>query len=127
MAVEVAHADTPLVGRETEVARLHDALAEAWTGGGRVVAVIGEAGIGKSRLLAELAAEAGRRGGGILLGRAYESEQILPFGPWVGALRDAGVLTDPQLLADLESAWRTELALLSPELAESDRPMDTRP
>src|SRR2546427_3495163 len=124
-SIAITPSDPPLVGREVELGRLHDALAEAWTGGGRVVAVIGEAGIGKSRLLAELAAEAGRRGGGILLGRAYESEQILPFGPWVGALRDAGVLTDPQLLADLESAWRTQLARLLPELADTGRPMET--
>src|SRR5438876_594656 len=82
-SVGINPSDPPLVGREVELGRLRDALAEAWTGGGRVVAVIGEAGIGKSRLLAELAAEAGRRGGWIVLGRAYESEQILPLGPLI--------------------------------------------
>jgi len=124
-AIDIGQADTPLVGRDVELALLHQALAEAWTGQSRIVAVVGEGGIGKSRLLAELAAEAGRRHGGILLGRAYESEQILSFGPWVGALRDAGVLTDERVLQDLETAWRAELARLLPELADADRPVAT--
>ena len=125
VTLSVGPADSPLVGREVELTSMRQALAEAWTGRGRVVAVGGEAGIGKTRLLAELAAEAGRRGGAMLLGRAYESEQILPFGPWVSALRDAGVLTDPHVLADLESVWRTELARLLPELADTDVPTET--
>jgi len=119
--------DAPLLGRDAEVASLHQALAEAWTGRERVIVVGGEAGIGKSRLLAELGAEAARRGGAILLGRSYESEQTLPFGPWVSALRDAGVVTDQQILGDLERAWRTELARLLPELGDTSRPVETSP
>jgi DNA-binding SARP family transcriptional activator len=115
-------AEAPLVGREAEMARLRDALAGAWAGQGRVVVVLGEGGIGKSRLVAELAAEAGRRGGQVLLGRAYESERILPFGPWVGAVRDAGVLAEPQAVAGLGGAFMAELARLFPELAETSRP-----
>ena len=92
---------TPLVGRDAEVARLHEALAEAWAGHGRIVTVLGEAGIGKSRLLTELAVEAERRGGAVLVGRAYESEQILPFGPWVTALRESGALSQPSSLDGL--------------------------
>jgi len=126
-SIGINPSDPPLVGREVELGRLRDALGEAWTGGGRVVAVIGEAGIGKSRLLAELAAEAGRRGGGIVLGRAYESEQILPLGPVISALRDGGVLTNPQLLDGLEGAWRAELARLLPEIAGTGRPLETGP
>jgi DNA-binding SARP family transcriptional activator len=110
--------EAPLVGRDTEVGRLHEALAEAWAGHGCVVALLGEAGIGKTRLLAELAAEAERRKGSVLLGRAYESERFLPFGPWVGAIRDAGVLTDPRAVDGLSSGSRVELARLFPELAE---------
>jgi DNA-binding SARP family transcriptional activator len=120
-------AEAPLVGRDGEVTQLHEALAEAWAGQGRVLAVLGEAGIGKSRLLAELAAEAGRRGGAILLGRAYETEQILPFGPWVSALRDAGVVTDSHVLEGVGSEWRAELARLFPELADPGRSVASNP
>ena len=44
---------TPLVGREREVGVLHDCLARVKTGRGQVVGVVGEAGVGKSRLLYE--------------------------------------------------------------------------
>ena len=89
--------DRPLVGRGAEVVQLHGVLAAAWAGHGQIVAVVGEAGIGKSRLLGELTSEAERRGGQVLLGRAYESEQILQFGPWVDALRSRNVPVDVHL------------------------------
>ena len=92
-------------------------LAAAWAGHGQIAAILGEAGIGKSRLLADLTAEAERRGGYVLLGRAYESEQILPFGPWVDALRQGAVLMNARSLEGLEGVWLAELARLFPELA----------
>src|SRR5262249_28591958 len=64
-------------------------------GRGSVVTILGEAGIGKSRLLDELAAEALRGGGRVLLGHCYPSEQILAFGAWVGALRTGRVAAAP--------------------------------
>ena len=60
-------------------------------GHGRIVAILGEAGVGKSRLVAELAAEASQRDWRVLVGRAYEAEGGLPLGPWVDALRSSGV------------------------------------
>src|SRR4029450_9607804 len=65
---DTAPVETPIIGREVELARLSRALEEAWAGRGHSVAVFGEAGIGKSRLVAELASEAVRRGGRLLLG-----------------------------------------------------------
>ena len=44
---------TPFVGRQPELAALHQALAQAQAGHGQVVALIGEAGVGKSRLVYE--------------------------------------------------------------------------
>ncbi len=46
--------ESPMVGREIEMARLRDALAVAETGQGQIVDLVGEPGIGKSRLVAEL-------------------------------------------------------------------------
>jgi DNA-binding SARP family transcriptional activator/KaiC/GvpD/RAD55 family RecA-like ATPase len=106
--------EIPLIGRESELTWLQDALAKVLPGSGQVIAILGEAGIGKTRLVAELAAAAEQRGGRVLPGRSYESEQVLPFGPWVDALRAAHVITD---LEDLAPAWRAELARLLPELA----------
>src|SRR5262249_208759 len=44
---------TPLVGRQQELEVLHQALTQAQTGHGQVVALVGEAGVGKSRLVHE--------------------------------------------------------------------------
>ncbi|MBI4593442.1 MAG: AAA family ATPase, partial [Candidatus Rokubacteria bacterium] len=86
--------DTPIVGRAAEITRLREALDRAWAGLGAVVALVGEAGIGKTRLARELAAEAERRGGRVLVGACHEAERILPFRPWIDALRTGGV-TEP--------------------------------
>jgi DNA-binding SARP family transcriptional activator/predicted ATPase len=108
--------ELPLVGREAEMDRLRDIFRRAWEGQGNVVAVIGEAGVGKSRLLAELAAEAVTRGGRVLVGRCYEAEQILPFASWVDGLRAGRVIGDKKVLETLDPLRRTELARLLPEL-----------
>jgi DNA-binding SARP family transcriptional activator len=115
-------ADPPLLGRATEQARMHTALTAAWRGEGRVLLIRGEAGIGKSRLIAELVSEADRRGGRIVVGHAYEGEQHLPFGPWVDAIRQALTMLGPAEVGRLSPAWRADLARLVPELDESRPP-----
>ncbi|MFQ5830984.1 MAG: AAA family ATPase, partial [Candidatus Methylomirabilia bacterium] len=60
-----------------------------------------------------------RRGGQVLLGRAYETEQVLPFSPWVEAFRTAPWILHVETLQGLSSVWRSELARLLPELGES--------
>jgi DNA-binding SARP family transcriptional activator len=115
-------ADTPLIGRDGEVLRLRELLGDLRGGRGTVVAIEGEAGIGKSRLLAELIGDAAREGARVLLGRSHESEQILPFGPWVDAFRSGGMIRDDATLARLDPAGRAELARLFPELARPGLP-----
>ena len=78
----------PLVGRDEERASLFRLLDEAASASlERIVLLTGEPGLGKSRLLAELIAEARRRGGTVLAGCAYEAEGARPYGPWIDALR----------------------------------------
>ncbi len=79
----------PLVGRERERHLLDETLQSAERRG-RVLLITGEPGIGKSRLLEELAAAARRRGGHVFGGRAFEAETVRPYGPIVDALREAG-------------------------------------
>jgi DNA-binding SARP family transcriptional activator len=106
-----AASDTAFVGREAELARLR----ELWAAGDRVTAVLaGEAGIGKTRLAAELA-----RGvrGPVLYGRCDEGLGV-PYQPFVQALRP--VATVP-LTAEL-GPLAPELARLLPELAGLGEP-----
>ena len=58
-AKAIEHARTPLVGRDEEMSALTGAAESARAGEGRVVELIGEPGIGKSRLVAELEARSG--------------------------------------------------------------------
>jgi DNA-binding SARP family transcriptional activator/pimeloyl-ACP methyl ester carboxylesterase len=115
---ETRPAETPLIGRETEMICLRDdALERAFAGRGGLFAILGEAGIGKTRLVEELIAHAHRRDAHVLLGRAYESDQILLFGPIVDALRMGELGRDHEILDALDPAWRIELARLLPEVA----------
>jgi DNA-binding SARP family transcriptional activator/predicted ATPase len=109
--------ELPLVGRDVEIHRLREALDRAWKGDGQVAVVTGEAGVGKSRLIAEIAAEAAGRGGRVLVGRCYEAEQILPFASWVDAFR-AGHVAREQASVDGVGPppWGPDLARLLPEL-----------
>ena len=76
------------VGRIPELAALDEALAAVESGAPRAVALAGPAGIGKTRLLAELERIADERGCLVLSGSASELELDLPFWVFVDALED---------------------------------------
>ena len=118
-AAALASAESALIGRAVELAQLRDGLQAAWAGQGRLIAVAGEAGIGKSRLVAELVEEAVKKGGRVLVGHCHESEQVLSFGPWIEAFRAARVADDAAVWDRLAPVWRVELSRLLPELAET--------
>src|SRR5262249_29926391 len=69
-----------------------------------------------------LIAEASRKGSRILLGRCYETEQVLPFGPWINVLRASHLATDGETLDRIGPVWRGELARLLPEIAPGTSP-----
>jgi len=52
----ISHTAVPLVGRETDLSELTAAYDDAVSGSGRIVMLVGEPGIGKTRLFEELAA-----------------------------------------------------------------------
>src|SRR6188472_157480 len=78
-----------LVGRDEEARRLRAALAAAGTGRGSTVFLSGEAGIGKSRLVREIARTAGEGGLPVLAGRAVAGGAPTPFRPFAEALTSA--------------------------------------
>ena len=116
-------AGTALVGREAEQAVLERLVVQTAGGRGGALAVLGEAGVGKTRLAEELASRATGAGFRVLGGRAYEMERGLPFGPWVEVLRAGLAVAERGELAELPSVWRAHLQRILPEMtpAESDR------
>ena len=112
-------AAVPLVGRDQEWAALLDAY-RAVAGDGRLVVIEGEAGIGKTRLAAELAGHARSLGASVVSGRCYEEEAGVAYGPFIEGLR--GVLAgDPGAgrLDGVPRHWLAEARRLLPELAEA--------
>src|ERR1700726_2244474 len=116
MVQQGRHGQQPqaLVGRTRELDELDRALDRLPAGEPWLVQGVGEPGIGKSRLLGELAALAERRGYLVLAGRAAEFERDVPFGLIVEALNDyVGALESP-LLRSLDEATARELAWIFP-------------
>ncbi len=83
MTVNDSRRSRRLIGRADELQRLSQAADEAARGAGGCVLIEGEAGIGKTRLVAELRAEFE---GYVLEGRCYEEDRSIPFAPLQGAL-----------------------------------------
>ena len=67
------------VGRQREMADLRVALADAISGQGRLVMLVGEPGIGKTRTAQELAAQAQMLGAQVLWGGCHEEEGAPPY------------------------------------------------
>ncbi len=102
------------VGRAAELAMLGGALAAARQRAGGAVFLLGEAGIGKSRLAGECAYHAYGLGLPVLRGRGSSTGTVTPFRPLIEALssrfRAAGPPADPEL-----APYRPALARLVPE------------
>jgi len=77
------HVGAPLIGRDRELAKLRAALADLQNGRGGIITIIGEAGLGKSRLVAELYKEwvsAGRGDDGWDTAHGIPYDASRPFG-----------------------------------------------
>jgi DNA-binding CsgD family transcriptional regulator len=111
-------AGPPLVGRGPQLATLLARLAVAGRGAGGAALVAGEPGIGKTRLLAELADRARAEGWTVLTGRAFEGEGVPPYLPIVEALRPYIRAGSPETLRARLGRGAPEVALLVPELRD---------
>ena len=99
----------PIVGRASELAIARAAWSRASEGHGGVLMVIGEPGVGKTRLCEGLLAEASSSGWSTMRGAAREEEGSLPYGPIAEAL-DRLLAARPDFALSLTSAARAELA-----------------
>ena len=111
-----------LIGRVAEMAALQSALERAEAGAPVVALVGGEAGIGKSRIVAEVADRARQRGDLVLHGGCVSigSEEGLPFAPIAEALRGWFRSADEGRVAVVIDNATRELGRLVPELVTRD-------
>ncbi|MFQ6029618.1 MAG: AAA family ATPase, partial [Dehalococcoidia bacterium] len=78
---------TGFVGRQQEMRELQAALDDALSGQGRLVMLVGEPGIGKTRTAQELAVAAEFQSFHVVWGRCYEEAGTPPYWPWLQLLR----------------------------------------
>jgi transcriptional regulator with XRE-family HTH domain/tetratricopeptide (TPR) repeat protein len=103
---------TPFVGRATQLS----ALASAWSERRRLVLIVGQAGVGKTRLAAEFAMTIKEQGATVVSGR-WTSDWLGPYAGFVGLLRQALAQVDP---SDITGG--NELVRLLPELSSRFAP-----
>ncbi|WP_327070623.1 helix-turn-helix transcriptional regulator [Kitasatospora sp. NBC_01302] len=113
-----------LVGRDEELALVEASLQAARQGAGRAVFLLGDAGIGKSRLASESAFRAVASGLAVLRGRSSATGAAMPFRPIAEALlslfRIGGPPQDPEL-----APYRSALGGLVPEWRGANPPDGT--
>src|SRR4051794_16761007 len=105
-----------LVGRAAELGTLDGAVDALKREGPAATVLVGEPGIGKTRLLAELAAHADARGDLVFSGSASELEADLPFWVFVDALDEFVAGLEPRRLSSLGGQARAELELVLPSM-----------
>ncbi len=105
------------VGRRDELTALQGACSGLRSGGSSWAQVVGEPGIGKTRLLGELSSWAEDHGTLVLAGRGAELERDLPFGVLIDALDDHLGTLAPEGLEALCAGATAELARVLPSVA----------
>ncbi len=106
------------VGRSNEYGMLIGLLARLTAGTGHVVLMNGEPGIGKSRLMRELARYARTNGLATLTTRCYEFERAMPYQPVIDLVTQALERTPVAALQNLPPVSLAEIAALVPAVAE---------
>ena len=106
------------VGRTSEQGQLAAALDRTIGGAGSLTMVVGEPGIGKTRLLEQFAAHARSAGARVLVGRCYDGDWAPPFSPFVEAIKQYATTASPQRLRAHLSADAGVLARIVPALRE---------
>jgi tetratricopeptide (TPR) repeat protein len=113
------HRATDFAGRAAELRALRSALAGAARGRGRLVLLVGEPGIGKTRLAEEFARQAAARGIPAYFGRVHEGADGSSYRPWIDLIGACVAKRGaPQAWAELSRDGASELARLVPELRD---------
>ena len=127
IAVRDSDRSAGFVGRERELAALHDALPTAATATGSAILIVGPPGIGKTRLAQEFTARAGDAGVSVAWGRCYAREAPPPYWPWREAIRSLARQWTVDQLAEAAGHDAAAIARLVPELAGRLAPVAAEP
>ena len=106
------------VGRQYEMRELVSALDDALAGKGRLVMLVGEPGIGKTRTAEELASYAWQQDTRVLWGRCHEQQGMPPYWPWVQIIRTYVRDCDADQMRSEMGAGAGDIAELVPDAKE---------
>ena len=105
------------VGRERELGELRASLASVAGGRGQLFCLIGEPGIGKTRLAEEISSDAERAGAKVAWGRCWEGGGAPAFWPWTQALRHCAATINPRATDAMLPSTAQQMLGLMPESA----------
>lgn len=108
---------TPLIGRTEHLQTIYAIQERAWQGIPQLLILSGEAGIGKSRLLAEALRTWQNRGGLVLVGDCHPLDGQTDYAPWIRILNAVFGIQNEDSTERREEKVESQLVLLSPELA----------
>jgi class 3 adenylate cyclase len=106
------------VGRDRELAQLQEIFARVLSGEGSLAMLVGEPGIGKTRLSKEFSVHAKLRGARVVMGPCYEGEGSLAHEPFIAALREYMAQLEDAPLREHLGAGAPDLAAVVPEIHE---------
>jgi len=105
-----------LIGRDSEVGAARALIERAWEARGQVALIVGEAGVGKSRLLRTMMDEARAEGFLLLRGQSFESDASIPYAPLLDLVRLFTESASPAIAAHVLEPAAAELTAVFPEL-----------
>src|SRR5262245_56578029 len=120
-------AGAPFVGRESELGSLLAAFQESTAGRGQLCLVVGEPGIGKTRLAEEVADRAMHGGALVLWGRCWEEGGSPSYWPWIQIVRACVRRLDAAALAAKLGPAPAYIAQIVPEVREKLSPVPAPP
>lgn len=106
-----------LIGRGSQLSALHGCVREAASGHGQTILLAGEAGIGKSRLAAEVSDYAASCGLHIVTGHCFEEDEAVPYAPFYEILETLLKGALGRIPPEAVRVFAPDLTRLVPELA----------
>jgi class 3 adenylate cyclase len=117
--VAVARGLTRFVGRQAELAALQQALDQAGSGRGQVVAAVGEAGVGKSRLVYECLHSHRTQGWLVLESASMSYGKATPYGPVLDLLKHYAHVEDRDDTRTIRAKVTGQVVTLDPALQDT--------